>query len=183
MCFNAEVSISTYLIGMMGCFLLFQRKHYIVAITFAWVVQMQLIEYFLWKSQNCRNPFQHKRNVFFSKIGIIINHLEPIILYLSILYFAKTHLPYWVHLLVLVYMICAIFYMRGAWLEQSCVAITEISSPHLYWKWNTFGKFYQLFYTLFLCTVCLLFLYVLPPPYNQLVSLLVLFFFLLSYFI
>lgn len=181
MCFNADVSISTYLIGMVGCFFLYQKKHYIEALTFACVLQMQLIEFFLWNSQNCHDPMQRDINIVSSQLGVIINHLEPIVLYLSILYFVKKPLPLWLHVVVFVYLISAIWYVLGALTQQSCVVVTEFSSPHLYWHWNTSGQYYPFFYILFLCTICFLFFYGLQAPYHQFVSFLVLFFFLLSY--
>ena len=49
---------------------------------------MQLIEFLLWmtvKSDNKKTCSSPKTNKLISKIGIIINHLEPIVLWLSIL--------------------------------------------------------------------------------------------------
>jgi len=179
MCFNAEVSMATYLFGMMGCFFLFQKKHYIEAITFMCVLQMQLIEFFLWRLQH---PTQCSLNKLFAYAGIIINHLEPVVLYLAILYFARHRLPPWTHWIVFIYMITATFYVARSLKKQSCVVATLTSNPHLYWNW-THGKYYQIFYFLFLLTVCLLCFYGLEAPYNQFVAWNILLFFLLSYVI
>lgn len=179
MCFNAEVSMATYLFGMMGCFILFQKKHYIEAITFMCVLQMQLIEFFFWMLQN---PTQCSLNKFVAYAGIIINHLEPVVLYIAILYFARHRLPRWLHLIFFIYLITAIYYVRNSLKKQSCVIATPTSSPHLFWDWNE-GEYYHLFYFLFILTVFLLFFYGLKAPYNQFVAWNTLLFFLISYVI
>jgi hypothetical protein len=171
--------MATYLFGMMGCLFLFQKKHYIEAITFICVLQMQLIEFFLWRLQH---PTHCSLNKLFAYAGIIINHLEPVVLYVAILYFARDRLPPWTHWIVLIYIITATYYVLGSIKKQSCVVATPTSSPHLYWDWNR-GKYYQIFYFLFLLTVLLLFFYGLKAPYNQFVAWNVLLFFLLSYVI
>ena len=53
MCFNAPVSLTTFLIGIIGSIRLFYLNYKAEAIFYAWVVLMQLIEFFLWRNQPC----------------------------------------------------------------------------------------------------------------------------------
>ena len=86
MCYNKDISLYTYLIGLVASFLLIQKKDKdlkIVGCFFLVVVHMQLIEYFLWTNNKC-----NMRNLNLSRIGAIILYIQPIILYLAILYYS-----------------------------------------------------------------------------------------------
>jgi hypothetical protein len=114
---------------------------------------MQLIEYIFH-----RNPVCNESNAFATRAGIIINHLEPIALWLGILYFYKP-LPSWINYLLTFYIVCSIVYTKSI-LETAdqCTVVTKESYPHLHWKWNE-GVYATKFYLLFLICVCVLCLY------------------------
>jgi len=60
MCFTKNISIGTYILGLTGCYNLYVNTEYKVeAIFFAWVVQIQLIEYFLWNNQSCTGKYRY----------------------------------------------------------------------------------------------------------------------------
>jgi len=82
MCFNKDVSILSYLIGFSGCILLYYRDYKIEALLYAFIIQMQLIEYLLWLNNSC-----NLINKTITKIGIVLNHFQPIILYFLIIYY------------------------------------------------------------------------------------------------
>jgi hypothetical protein len=64
MCYNKEVSITTYIIGIIGCInLYFNLNLKIEAILLAYVIQMQLIEYYIWDNISC-----NETNIITSKI-------------------------------------------------------------------------------------------------------------------
>lgn len=149
MCFNAPVSLTTYVVGIIGCIILLKKKYTPEAAFFFVVIQMQLIEYLLWKNQSCDNF-----NINITKLGIVINHMEPIIFWLAILMFSEKKLPLWVNGLMGGYIIAAIIYTNNV-NNNSCTVVTPESSPHLYWKWTS-GKYEYIFYTLFLLTLILL---------------------------
>ena len=44
MCFNAEISISTYIFGMLGCYILYLNNFIAEALFYFTVIQMQLID-------------------------------------------------------------------------------------------------------------------------------------------
>jgi hypothetical protein len=100
MCYNANVSLISYIIGMIGNVYLYRLNYIPESIFYTFVIQMQLIEYFLWKNQECK-----KTNEIVTKLGILINHLEPIALYIGILLFSINTLPLFVHVMVLIYLV------------------------------------------------------------------------------
>jgi len=149
MCFNADVSISTYFAGIIGSFFLYNKGYQKEALFYFFVIQMQLVEYFLWKDQTCS-----EFNKFITKIAIILNHLQPVILYILIKYFndGRTFiLPKWTDILVLIYSIATIYYTKQA-MTNDCSLITPESSPHIEWLWNN-TKYCEIYYTIFLITV------------------------------
>jgi len=152
MCFNAEVSISTYILGLIGSFILYKKGYPKEAILYFFVIQMQLIEYFLWKNQTC-NSF----NKFITKIGIILNHLQPIILYLLIKYFNDGQsfiLPKWLDLFMVIFVIMTIYYTKYV-MNDDCSLITVESNPHIEWLWNN-KNYGGIYYLLFILIVVLL---------------------------
>jgi hypothetical protein len=157
MCFNPEVSLATYVVGMTGCFQLYSKGYIPEAIFFAWVIQMQLVEYFIWRNQSCD---QHV-NKFVSKIGILVNHTEPIVLWLAILYFSKRTLPSIIQMFMVFFVIVSLLYTYNVWNSTECTTVTQESAPHLHWKWNE-GSFSKEYYMIFLMSLALLSYYGLP---------------------
>lgn len=161
MCFNAEVSITTYTIGVLGCLMLIKNKqeNYIPeAIFFLWVVHMQLIEFFLWKNQPCNVINQEV-----SRIGMIVNNMEPIILWFAIILFSEKKLPNWIHAMMTSYVVAASLYTYN--IDDSCTTTSPISEPHLDWRWNQ-GKYKEIFYAFFLLCCILLSIYGLKHSYH-----------------
>ena len=116
---------------------------------------MQLVEYFLWNDQSC-NDF----NKLITKFGIILNHLQPIILYLLIKYFndGRTfNLPKWINMFVIIYTIASIYYTKYV-MNNECSLVTPESSPHIEWLWNN-TEYGTLYYCLFMIVMTLLVYY------------------------
>lgn len=152
MCFNSNVSLATYISGMIGCIILLMKKDYISSVFFACVIQMQLIEYFLWKNQNCSD-----KNKLISKFGVTINHIEPIILWFAILVCSKLKLPYIVNMYMAMFFIVTIFYTKYIAESIECTMVTNVSYPHLHWKWN--HKKHNLFYYILFIIALIVLLY------------------------
>lgn len=191
MCFNEQVSLFTYFLGSIGSIILYNYSSLKPeAIFYLWVCLMQLIEFFLWKSQNCINENTNtnghthtdhnttKQNLLFTKLGIFINHLEPIIYWLAILYFST--LPSYVNYLMFIFIIVSSFYMKNILSHTYCTSVTKESYPHLYWKWNQ-GPFANIYYIYFLLMLILLSQH--NKIYGNYHSSLILVSFILSYFI
>ena len=170
MCFNAEVSIITYIIGMIGSFFLFKKNYIPEAIFYTWVIQMQFIEFLLWKNQPCPS----NKNLQVSKTGMIINHLEPIILWLAILFFSRRKLPLMINVLMIIFITSTILYSVN--LKMECTTVSEQSKPYLHWKWNE-GNFSGWYYVLFLVSLVVLSYYGLNKGYINALIVLVSFIF------
>lgn len=85
MCFSEKASLVAFVAGMSGsllCFLRRSPKHAIVGLFFAFVTLMQLIDYLLWRHKTC-----DEYNKTVSKIGMILNHLQPLVLALLIAWY------------------------------------------------------------------------------------------------
>jgi len=155
MCYSAEVSLAAYLVGLYGCSILWQHNLKSEAVFYGWVVQMQLIEYLMWLNHDCGS-----NNREITKWGIIINHLEPFVLWLAIMYFQQVTLPRWLNVAMVLFGLVTIWYTKVVYnvpngSASSCTQVTEESKPHLYWAWNE-GSYANEYYLLFLLSLVLL---------------------------
>ena len=137
--------MSTYLIGMFGSLLLYQKNEALGAF-YMTVVHMQLIEFLLWSCQTCSSL-----NATTTKAGILINHIEPLVLYAMLF----RVLPWPVHAIAVLYTLMTIKYTAKAFRKPSCTTVTPESAPHLQWQWNYEdgnGMYYVLFLTFLIVT-------------------------------
>jgi len=81
MCFSAEVSLLTYLSGLLGCWVIYNKGMKTEAVFYAWVIHMQLIEFFLHILQDERHAWLNK---LVTRAGIFVNHTEPYAFYAGI---------------------------------------------------------------------------------------------------
>jgi hypothetical protein len=153
MCFNAEVSLITYIIGLFGSFYLYQQNYKPEAIFYGLVIQMQLIEFLLWKNQPCNGNDEKNKKI--STVGLFINHIEPFILWFAIIYFSKIKLPIMIHIFMCFFAILTFFYVKNILKDIQCTTVTEESEPHLHWLWNE-GENKKIFYILFLLSLIFL---------------------------
>ena len=132
MCFNKDVSILSYLIGFAGCILLYYRDYKIEGLFYLFIIQMQLIEYLLWLNNSC-----NLINKTITKIGIVLNHIQPIILYFLIIYFNSNVDKYTkiiIHLIIIIYIISTIAYLIYNYkLLDSCTIGIE-NKKELFWE-------------------------------------------------
>lgn len=183
MCFSANVSISTYIIGMIGSIILLFQGYIPEGIFFIWVVQMQLLEFFLWKTL----PLENKNiciipslNKTTTKIAVIVNHLEPIVLWLAIIFFSKKVLPNIIHIILILFILISILYTIQVLEVTECTTVTDTSYPHLHWKWNR-GMNAGYYYLFFVCILMILCIFGLERGYIN--AFIILFSFLLSWII
>ena len=153
MCFSAQVSALAYVVGNTGSLVLYRAGHRVEALFFSYVLQMQLVEFFLWALQPCPNKY----NTFVSKVGSIVNSLEPIFLWGSIVKFSHRKLPRLAHSLVGLFSVATLFYNKRL-LSTECTTVTPQSYPHLHWKWNEYD-YYNEYYALFVLTITVLCVY------------------------
>jgi hypothetical protein len=178
MCFSEQMSIIAFSVGMIGSILvvsLGEIHDKIWGYWFLFLSLMQLIDFFLWRNQTCDN-----NNYIISILGIILNHLQPIVIGILIL-LINTNLSYQdvrsILYLLLVY-ICTI--VPYTW---QCIAKTQCTlknhNNHMDWKWNS--MYAAIFvYFVYLMT-CFLLFYWFVPVYGMFFAFVTLFTFIISY--
>jgi hypothetical protein len=154
MCFSAEISIITFIVGIIGsllCISLGKPVDKILGYFFIFVSLMQGIEYLLWNHQKCDNY-----NRFLSILGMVLNHLQPIVLGLLILYFNKNVSTKIMYIIMFLYL-CAIIPYSIQFLNNKNLECTikTTKNKHLLWNWNSMF-FSNIIYPIFLLTLCLL---------------------------
>ena len=155
---------------MIGSILLLRKGFIPEAVLYLCVVQMQLVEFFIWRNLRC-DAF----NRVVSRVGMVINHLEPIVFWLAIAYVYG--LPSWLNAWMFLFAAFSLMYTISVWKKTQCTTPSEQSAPHLYWQWNHEGPSFRLFYGFFLFSVVALSYFGLPQGHiNAILA-------LLSYFI
>jgi hypothetical protein len=156
MCFSPLASISTLVIGLSGaylCYSLDTPTDKLVGLFFGFVSLMQGIEYLLWENQKCNST-----NKMISLLGMILNHLQPVVLAILILVLNKDldkNIKNKIISFTAVYIVVITFYSFQFFTNKECT-IKNVHS-HLEWQWN--GMEYRVFvYLLFLFTLIYLFL-------------------------
>lgn len=182
MCYNKDISIYTYIIGLISSYLLLINDKIslkILGCFFMITIQMQLVEYFLWSNNKCNS-----KNITISNIGAFLNFIQPIILYLAILYFNKNinkDNKQNINIVLFVYIIALIIFIIRI-LPIGCSIMNDYSAPYLQWSWM-YEKNPSYVFTLFPIAIMLLLYFGLDKPYNIYLSLLCIVSFILSFII
>ena len=164
MCFSAEISLITFIVGIIGsllCISLGKPIDKIIGYYFIFVSLMQCIEYLLWNHQKCDNY-----NRFLSILGMVLNHLQPIVLGLLILYFNKNVSTKIMYIIMFLYL-CIIIPYSIQFLNNKKLECTIKTSKnhHLIWIWNNMFFAYKI-YLIFLLTLCFLIYFGFPNRYK-----------------
>ena len=170
MCFSANMSLFTFTIGIVGsilCISLGKNIDKIVGYFIGFVSLMQGIEFLLWKHQKCDTY-----NRILSILGMILNHLQPIVLGFILLTFnekMKESNKRWIFFLMIIYSLVIIPYSIPFFVNKRLECTLKGSNQHLIWKWN--GMNYSRFvYSIFLVIMCLLFFIGLPTLLESIVA-------------
>ena len=153
MCYSARVSLGTFLIGTVGSLLIVSFGHWVdKVIGFFWffVSSMQFIEYLLWSHQICDDW-----NRAISYAGMILNHLQPMVLgVLFLLFGTRNKRP--ILYVILAYMVAMIPFSHSFRdvEDQQCTA-RHPGNPHLRWNWNNL-PYSTTFYSIFTCAIAII---------------------------
>lgn len=152
MCFSAQSSIVTFIIGIIGailCISLGSITDKIIGFFFGFTSLIQGIEYLLWTHQKCDDY-----NRIISILGMILNNLQPFILGLIIL-FINTTTPNknWIIGIMILYLSLIIPYSIQFDKTIQCT-IKDDNSKHLKWNWNLM-KNSGFVYSIFIFCFCL----------------------------
>lgn len=176
MCYDLQASIRSTLTGIITCYILYNynlsqspnvhRTFQTLALFFAFVTLMQVYDWIFWESLKYNNG-ENTTNYIFTKIAMISNHLQPIVL--ASLVNQVYPLNETSKLVLLVYSIFSILYSVNAYQRLQYTTVTERSTPVLDWQWNSF-EYTKPLYTLFVLSFILTSLN-LPYPLNYLMVL------------
>lgn len=149
MCFSAEASLISYILGSIASFYLLIKgdkydKHIgLFSLTF---IQVQLAEFFMWIDQYCNKNINHYASIFVKYILI----LQPLSIILGAILFKTTNLPnYLLYLFLLIFIICLIDYsIRIANNKRKLCSKSINRFGHLEWDFIKY-KYSKLFPTIY----------------------------------
>jgi hypothetical protein len=142
MCVNAEVSLLSFIIGVISSVCLiyygnkkFAKENLSIGIFFIYVSVIQLLEYFIWIDLDNKKGL----NKIISIIFPVIIFSQPFIFYII-----KSHIfnknILWINLLIIFYIFIGIFKYKS-YLENETL-ITNVKNKYLFWKWNKYNIIY-----------------------------------------
>ena len=164
MCFSAQASLATLIIGLAGSALVFTLKRpfdQIIALYFAYVALMQGVEYALWSHQTCDEIHR-----LISKIGMILNASQPLVLGLLVFLMSPRALQnsHAILLILAIYSVSIAFYLKEYTEALQCTTPRK-DDPHLVWNWNILPS-YHIWWAIYLATVVLISIFGMPTLKN-----------------
>ena len=168
MCYSKEVSRNSFIINVISCYILYNyhsnnKTHRIFALFFGFVGLMQLFDWIFWENQ-----IMNKTNYITTKIAMISNHIQPIILG-ALMYYFNGNLSNNSWIILLVFSIVIMYYTIDIYNQIDYTLVTERSKPSLDWEWNS-KKNAGFVYSVFLSTFIILSLENLVYPMNLLLG-------------
>lgn len=151
MCFSEQASIVSFTAGILGsilCISLGTIPDKVVGFFLGYVSLMQGIEFLLWRHQICDDY-----NRMISIMGLLLNHMQPIVLGLIILYIARPKTHALIMLLICIYTVVITIYSIPFFANTPNQCTLKNETNHLFWKWNTM-KGSILVYIIFVFTMC-----------------------------
>lgn len=153
MCYSAELSLFAFLLSYISTFAIFLfpiKTETMIAIQFlSFVSLMQLFDYIFWTNKGLSSI-----NYYITKMAMIVNHLQPIILVLLI-YNYKRYVNKNTLILLYFYIATSIVYSINAW-NKITYTIEKNKDNGLYWEWNNL-RGDTIVYTLFILTLIVAF--------------------------
>lgn len=150
MCYTLEKSRNAFIVSCISSILLFiiaakkgdsQLKS--IALIFFFIGFMQLWDWFFW-----RYPKSSDENKLATKVAVIWNHLEPLVLAAVIYFVLKKDLKPVSKITIVAYTILILWYTLSNWSKLEGTFKSDKSGDSLDWRWNHFeyaGPIYALF--------------------------------------
>jgi hypothetical protein len=137
MCWNADISLNTFIFGVISLIFIYITNTYtkyktpmfdspLVYLLLFSVVSMQLVEYFLWKNLKTM-PY----NIYYSSIGFFLVMLQ---LFLMIIIIKDSNIR---NVLVGIYLIFSLYIISQHSLQKDLYT-TVGKNGHLVWEWMNF---------------------------------------------
>lgn len=135
MCITKGVSITTFLICSLSSIYLYQRNNpndRWIAVLFGYVGIIQLLEYFMWKDQECKGLNQKT-----TKIAFYIILFQPIVSLLVAYSMTNGKIPTWLYMINIIYVIYAVPILYSKLEDNQCTKPCDGSNYGLNWPWAT----------------------------------------------
>jgi len=153
MCYSKSLSLKSFLFGIISSIYLYINnnnnssysfnENKTIALFFSFVSLMQLVEYFLWSDLKCTGINQTT-----SKIGILLNHFQPVVLLLISLFYLESNKSLDLNIIILINIIYSIYviYVYKRFLDEKNFCVKPNKKGHLDWTWkhNFNYNFYHL---------------------------------------
>ena len=133
MCFSAEASLISYVLGSIASLYLFIKgdkydKH--IALFSLTFIQMQLAEFFMWFDQECNKNINHYATIFAEYILI----LQPLSIILGAILFKTTNIQNnLLYFFLLISIIYSIYYSIGVAYNKRKLCSKSINNGYLEW--------------------------------------------------
>ncbi len=200
MCYSKEASQNIFFINLLTSYALFTYNspssiHKILALFFVFVGFMQLFDWIFWTNQDMSNEKEASINYNTTKVAMIFNHLQPIVL-AGLIYTYNGHIGQMSKYILGFYCVVMLMYSINAYKNTKYTLQSEISikslndlfytnpdddirKPTVMWEWNT-QKYSLIVYLIFLSTLGILAYENFSYPVNILFVFINVFTFLLS---
>ena len=196
MCYSKEVSQRSFIINIITSYILYTYSHKIenklFALMFAFIGLMQLYDWIFWENQDITFKTQADINFVTTKLAMITNHLQPIVLTFLIYYFKgkigkmSTYILIIYITLMMIYSIKTFNKITYTLTEKVDVRrlVKDEKRTSLFWEWNYNEKDGNVVvYSIFLLTVTFLFYENISYPMNIIMSFITVFTYGLSWYI
>lgn len=150
MCWSLKASILSFSVGMLGCVLLLTKQKALdtaAALIGFWVLSMQGLEALMWYDDTCKLGI----NQLASKISLIQNLGQPIIIWLALLPFYSNTNKNIANILQIIYIVSLVLWLYSNYnqFKQPNFFCTQSSQcKGLEWNWAKDSKF-NLFWNIF----------------------------------
>lgn len=167
MCYSKEASVRAAIVGFVSSAILYSNAkdewYKNLAVFFAFVTLMQVYDAIFWDSLS-DNKGGNNVNFILTKIAMISNHLQPLVL----AYLLSPQQSDTTKYILYAYAIVAIIYSINAYNKIKYTVVTKESYPSLYWEWNSLSNSFEM-YSLFLIALTVLAMEM-PYPLNYILS-------------
>jgi hypothetical protein len=149
MCWSFEASLSTFVIGIFGCILLYLRNNHLdrqVAYFMFWILSMQGLEALMWYDKDCKMGI----NQVASKLSMIQNLVQPLLVGFIFYQFYSNENKKIVKLLQILYLVSTglfLYYLYPKMLNSNFFCSKPNINNNLEWNWTgpNLSKFWKVF--------------------------------------
>lgn len=181
MCYSYEQSRNNFVINIIACSILYNYKNKpickILGLTFGYIGLMQLFDMIFWSTQAMNDQSQKTINFITTKIAMVVNHLQPIVI-AYIIYFFTGKLGIVSKLSLLLYTFVMSIYTYYAYYNIHYTLVQDVKNVKgqknkhneetrqiLKWEWTN-QPYSLVVYFIFFLTLLIVFYDNLPSPFN-----------------